>query len=235
MISRSRKVMTRGPPVNQPVTSRQCIIPYCEKSEQLVNVCCKNCEDKKFSQKHYMCMSCYINVLRHAYENSVPPTCPLDRSELTVEPLLTKLIQCDNLLDDFWKTMNTAAAQFAHVRDPHATPRTLGERRTVRRVRRHEIITHSPPGTPPGVAQERAFIERQRNEIPVRFPNWTDDEGNMYQTGWPNATTTHIAVASVQNLINNAEIMQSMIDNQENIPPRDLDDEAANGFHDPNA
>jgi hypothetical protein len=290
---RSGKVMTKEAPVNQPVTSRQCVIAFCDNSEQLVNICCKNCEDKKFCQKHYMCMSCYVHLLRNSCENKRNPVCPLDRSELAIDPMLKRMIECDVLLDGFWSNMDRAAAEFAQIRAPYTTPQRIGQRRTVRRIRRQDAITYSPATTPPGVsnvreamnaeeeainrgvedypgggpggdrsaptpslvdgvgpvnvnpndfngeAQERAFIERQRNEIPVeplRFPFWTDDEGNFYQTSWPNATTTHVAVQSVQNLIDNAEIMQSMIDNQENIPPfRDLDDEAANGFHDPNA
>ncbi len=248
MITRSRKAMTNQRPVNQPVTSRQCSIAFCDNSEQLVNICCQNCEDKKFCQKHYMCMSCYVNLLRNACENKRNPVCPLDRSELAIDPMMKRMVETDVLLDGFWANLDRAAAEFAQIR-ASSTPIRISERRTVRRIRRQNAVTvtYSPATTPPGVtnireamdaeqspaptpsvvdgvgpvsvidlnnfsgeAQERAFIERQRYEIPieqVRFPFWTDDEELTF-----------------------------LYENQENIPPfRDVDDEAANGFHDPNA
>lgn len=226
MITRSRKDMTTQSPVNQPVTSRQCAIAFCDNSEQLVNICCKNCEDKKFCQKHYMCMSCYVHLLRNSCENKRNPVCPLDRSELAIDPMMKRMVECDVLLDGFWSNMDRAAAEFAQIRAPYTTPVRIGERRTVRRISQGSAYSSNiRRQTPPGVSNVREAMNAEESPPvePLRFPFWTDEEGNVYQTNWPNATTTNIAIESVQSLID--------ID----IAIRDLDDEAANGFHDPNA
>lgn len=212
----------------QPVTSRMCVIPFCENSEQLINICCKNCEDKKFCQKHYMCMGCYLHLLHTACTQKRNPVCPLDRSELLIDPMLKRMVEGDVLMESFWTGMERAAAEFTTVRNL-ATPQQgtpsvrVGPRRRVRLYRQHAIHPTPPsmgnfsfpPSSPPGIPNVREAMEEVEEiivipdtppsaEDQIEFPYWDDNDENV-----------------------NPEVVNSII--------RDLDDEAANGFHDPNA
>lgn len=193
----------------QPVTSRQCVIAFCENSEQLINICCEYCENKKFCQKHYMCMTCYLQHLHTACEHKRIPVCPLDRTSLRVDPMIKRMISCDVLLGEFWVNMEKSAAQFAAARAME-TPVT-GERRTVRVLRRQNAVRspNTVAQSPEGVANIREAMEPLQL---FSFPAWQDH------------ATTEVVTTQLINITENPEIMQSLIDDAENIPPARADE-----------
>ncbi len=201
-----------SPPL-QPVTSRQCIIAFCDNSEQLINICCKNCEDKKFCQKHYMCMTCYLQHLHTACDQNRVPVCPLDRSELKIDPMIRRMISCDVLLGEFWVNMERSAAEFAAARELNTPTPLPTERRRVTRVLRRQNAVHE---SPQGVTNVReAMVEDAMQSVAIdleplqlfAFPAFQDH------------ATTEVVTTELINISENPEIIQSLIDNRENIPP----------------
>ena len=176
----------RPSPPMQAVTSRQCVIPFCENSEQLINICCKNCEDKKFCQKHYMCMGCYIHLLHTACTQKRNPVCPLDRSDLMVDPMLKRMVEGDVLMGSFWESMERAAAEFTTVRNlatPEQASRVrIGPRRRVLRLYRQNAVQESPQSP---VANVREAMNEEVEDVIVipespisSFPYWLDNDEN---------------------------------------------------------
>lgn len=43
---------------------RGCCMPFCENYVQLVNIQCECTKDKVFNKKHYMCMGCYLALIK---------------------------------------------------------------------------------------------------------------------------------------------------------------------------
>lgn len=173
-----------------PVTSRTCCLPFCDNNQQLINLCCLACETKKFCQKHYACMNCYIPILSHACTNRRVPVCPLDRSELVVSEAMKKLVETEVLMKEFWVNMERTAAEFTAIRMSTAEARAnanqeiyetlrspIGSRqrisRTVTRVRRlpvrqdafHDI--HSPISE--AVTNVQEAMEPEPEPEPVQY------------------------------------------------------------------
>ena len=91
---------------------RGCCMPFCENYVQLVNIQCECTKDKVFNKKHYMCMGCYLALIK-----SGKHYCPLDRSKLTdIDPFLLSMIETDALIEKLMSTIQNASEQVAQSR-----------------------------------------------------------------------------------------------------------------------
>jgi len=95
---------------------RSCCIAFCENTEQLVNTRCESCDYKCYAEKHYLCMTCYLSILKSSYLRRVPVTCPLDRSRMVVEEDLMLMVETQCLMDDFFKQMTSTAESITNIR-----------------------------------------------------------------------------------------------------------------------
>ena len=182
----------------QPVTGRRCCSALCENTNQLLNIQCKCCEDNRFSQKHYMCMECYLNLIHFALKENREPVCPLDRSTLTVATDLLRLVEKDILMERMWNTIYQYSAEITTINLNHPIPmRTNPVPTRVRRVRIHsrdgvparaplqevtEQYVQSAPTTPVANVREPmgptgpspTATDIRGNEVP--FPYWTPEQ-----------------------------------------------------------
>lgn len=96
---------------------RACCISHCENVEQLVNTRCEACEHKVYPEKHYMCLTCYIQYVKSSFHRKIPITCPLDRSHMYVEPDFLMMCETQTIMEKFFDHLNIISAATDAIRD----------------------------------------------------------------------------------------------------------------------
>ena len=220
------------------VTARQCCTAMCDNTEQLLNIGCGACIDKPFSKKHYLCMECYITLLTIAKKEKRDPVCPLDRTPIKVDYRLDRMIDVDLIMDSFWTTVHRTysgimnlerftareSLQYGNVfterrRDFEfqTIPEWYGFNRT------HEVVTSS--------VREETPMQPLREFTPARqsfpFPDINTTENNEENIPPSSPNTVTVGGLAFQEML-------VRVDASGNLEIVDQDDEAANGFHDPN-
>jgi len=147
-------------------TNRTCCIPFCDETLQLVNIQCECTAEKVFNKKHYMCMACYLQMLKVGAKTNTY-CCPLDRSPLLkIDPYLKSIIETDHLMQGLFAQMSAAIDSVNSVRDP------------VRPIPVHpRVRTRQEYDSPHGVRVRRVL--RRQNALPSVFPEINDING------WP--------------------------------------------------
>lgn len=192
-------------------SKRNCCVALCDNEEQLVNTRCNACKDKCYAEKHYICMTCYINLLKASYIAKIPVTCPLDRSDMPVEPSLLAMVETEMIMNDFFKHMHMTVNHLSNVRSRTQEPTAI--------IGRDGSFTpvHSTSTGP------RRSV-RVRRSSPIAFPP-------------PEQIVVHVESPNgVDNVRDSMEYLQVF---QQHVNPfpqfsGDEDDAAADGFHDPN-
>ena len=103
-------------------SKRNCCVALCDNEEQLVNTRCSACKDKCYAEKHYICMTCYINLLKASYIAKIPVRCPLDRSDMPVEPSLLAMVETEMIMNEFFKHMHMTVNHLSTVRSRTQEP-----------------------------------------------------------------------------------------------------------------
>ncbi len=192
---------------------RSCCIAFCENIEQLVNTRCEACDYKCFAEKHYLCMTCYLSILKSSYLRRVPVTCPLDRSRMVVEEDLMLMIETQCLMDDFFKQMTSTAESLTNIRI------------------RNRANNNPHPLSPRGIDNVREAMGDDNYWTDARSRAGLADERDEPRP-W-NMEAIPIHTFPVIDVVSEGVDINTNTTIQE-IHFRDLDDEAANGFHDPN-
>lgn len=189
-------------------SKRSCCVALCDNEEQLVNTKCNCMKDKCYAEKHYICMCCYINLLKASYIAKIPVVCPLDRSDMTVEPSLLAMVETEMIMNDFFKHMHMTVNHLSNVRSRTQEPTAIinqngsftpvyststGPRRV--RVRRAgpvsppspdravlQIVHVEPPLSPVGVDNVRDSMDYlQAQQLPSVFPEFNDPTSMAYR------------------------------------------------------
>ena len=151
-------------------------------------------------------MGCYINLLKAAFIAKTPVTCPLDRSDMQVEPSLSAMVETEMIMNDFFKHMHMTVNHLSNVRtrtqEPTAmftnasfTPVSTGTGVRRVRVRRTgpvsppspdrqvlQIVHVDPPLSPIGVDNVRDSMDyMQHMPLPSVFPEFNDPNSMAYR------------------------------------------------------
>jgi hypothetical protein len=191
-------------------SKRNCCVALCDNEEQLVNTRCTACKDKCYAEKHYICMTCYINLLKASYIAKIPVTCPLDRSDMPVEPSLLAMVETEMIMNDFFKHMHMTVNHLSNVRSRAQVEvqqdvplRSMGAPLPIR-----SPIRTMPTG--PSMGEEN----RIRRSVRVR-------------------RSSPVGVDNVRDSMEYIQVFQQHVNPFPQFS-RDEDDAAADGFHDPN-
>ncbi len=75
------------------------------------------CEHKVYPEKHYMCITCYIQYVKSSFHRKIPITCPLDRSHMYVEPDFLMMCETQTIMEKFFDHLNIISAATDAIRD----------------------------------------------------------------------------------------------------------------------
>ena len=191
-------------------------------------------------------MTCYINLLKASYIAKIPVTCPLDRSDMPVEPSLLAMVETEMIMNDFFKHMHMTVNHLSNVRsrtqEPTAIIRrdgsftpvhtTSSEPRRSVRVRRAgpiappspdravlQIVHVEPPLSPTGVDNVRDSMDYlQAQQLPSVFPEFTLNDPNSMEYRERNFIERTNAYTPAVNLFPESPTGYGWPTN-ENIPP----------------
>lgn len=132
---RSRKYETK----KEEEKKTTCCMPFCENNMmQLVNIQCTACKDEDFANKHYMCMSCYLLMLKHKNYS-----CPLDRSQIVdIDPYLRRLIDTERCIEELFEQFGNIMNTVNTIRSQSSRSSTSSNRNTAPVIFRRNRRTH---------------------------------------------------------------------------------------------
>lgn len=159
-------------------TNRTCCIPFCDNYVQLVNIQCECTKDKVFNKKHYMCMACYLQMLKVGAKTNTY-CCPLDRSPLLeIDPFLKSIIETDNMMEGLFAQMSAAIDSVNEAR---------------RNVRPSPRVRPRQEYESPRSVRIRRVLQRQNAVLPSVFPEihdltWPSPVANVREAMIPENT-----------------------------------------------